>query len=205
MKNYSRLLTVLFAGLIFTGASVGVRAQDNNTNYAFVVFETSVTKKGVETSDKNPQEQRIYISNIVEFPNNTMNDRSVFRNAFKVADEYFIANVSKPLETKGILHQYYDDAIKINNNASYLEIRADVEDMRKQVLENLKERNANVFTFNWTRDNKANGLETSAPTLLYRGAEQPLYGVNEPRAKELKLNEPAQKPSKAQTPTKNVR
>lgn len=175
-RNY-KSTTILFAVLILVFASGIARAQD--TNYAFVVFETSVTKKGVETSDQNPQEQRIYISNVVEFPNNTMNDRSVFRNAFKVADEYFIANVSKPLEEKGILHKYYDDAITINNRESYLDSRELVEEARKRVLENLKERNANVFTFNWTRDANAKGLETSQPTLLYRGAEQPLYGATE--------------------------
>jgi pimeloyl-CoA synthetase len=186
-RNY-KFSAILFAVLFSIGASSIVRAQDNNTNYAFVVFETSVTKKGVETSDKNPQEQRIYISNIVEFPNNTMNDRSVFRNAFKVADEYFIANVVKPMEQKGILHQYYDDAITINNKESYLDTRELVEDTRKRVLENFKERNANVFTFSWTRDADAKGLETSQPTLLYRGSEQPLYGAIEPKTPPTKTN-----------------
>lgn len=179
MKNHLQLLSVLFAVLISIGAFGTAQAQDANTNYAFVVFETTVTKKGVETSDTNPAEQRIYISNVVEFSNNTMQDRSTFRNAFKVADEYFIANLSKPLEAKGILHQYYDDAITVNNKESYLDTRELVEEARKRVLENLKERNANVFTFNWTRDASAKGLETSQPTLLYRGAEQPLYGVSE--------------------------
>lgn len=179
-RNY-KSRTILFAVLILVFASGIAQAQSDSTHYAFVVFETSVTKKGSETSDRNPQEQRIYISNIVEFPSNTMNDRSIFRNAFKVADEYFIANVVNPLEAKGIVHQYYDDAIKINNRESYLDTRALVEEARARVLENLKERNANIFTFNWTRDASAKGLETSQPTLLYRGAEQPLYGVSEPK------------------------
>jgi len=179
MKKHTQLLSILFAVLITISAVGTVQAQSDNTNYGFVVFETTVTKKGVETSDKNPAEQRIYISNIVEFPNNTMQDRSTFRNAYKVADEYFIANVSKPLEEKGILHQYYDDAITVNNKESYLDTRELIEEARRRVLENLKERNANVFTFNWTRDKNATGLETSQPTLLYRGAEQPLYGAGE--------------------------
>jgi hypothetical protein len=177
MKSHTKLIRVLFAVIISISASGIARAQVSDyRNYAFVVFETAVTKKGVETNDQNPQEQRIYISNIVEFPER---DRSIFRNAFKVADAYFIANVSTPLEMKGILHQYYDDGITINNKASFLETRADVEEVRKQVLENLKERNANVFTFNWSREASANGLETSQPTLLYRGSEQPLYGASE--------------------------
>lgn len=177
MKNYTNILPILFAVLITIFASGDVRAQSENMNYGFVVFETTVTKKGVETSDKNPQERRFYVSNVVEFPNNTMNDRSDFRNAYKIADEYFIANIAKPLELKGILHQYYDDAIKVNNRNSYIETRADSEDLRKKVLEDLKEQNANVFTFFWTRDKNTKGLETSQPTLFHRGAEQPLYGA----------------------------
>ncbi len=177
-RNY-KFSAILLIGLFLIVFSASVRAQDADTNYGFVVFETTVTKKGVETSDKNPAERRFYISNIVEFPNNSMSDRSIFRNAYKVADEYFIANVVKPLEAKGISHQYYDDGITVNNKASYLETRADVEEVRKQVLENLKEQNANVFMFNWTREQGAKGLETSLPTLLYHGSEQPLYGVGE--------------------------
>lgn len=188
-RNY-KSTTILFAVLILVFASGIAHAQSDSMNYAFVVFETSVTKKGVETSDQNPQEQRIYISNIVEFPNNTMNDRSVFRNAFKVADEYFIANVVNPLEAKGILHKYYDDAITINNKESYLDTRDLVEEARKRVLENLKERNANVFTFTWTRESGAKGLETSQPTLLHRSPEQPLYGASEPKT--TKTNKPKQ-------------
>ena len=134
-----------------------------------------------------------------------MNDRSVFRNAFKVADEYFIANVVKPMEAKGILHQYYDDAITINNKESYLDTRALVEEARTRVLENLKERNANVFTFNWTRDDNAKGLETSQPTLLYRGAEQPLYGASEVKPAQSKTVEPAQITPNTKTPPKKRR
>jgi hypothetical protein len=81
------------------------------------------------------------------------------------------------------LHKYYDDAIKINNRASYVETRIEVEDLRKQVLEDLKEQNANVFTFFWTRESGAKGLETSKPALLYRGLEQPLYVPVEPKKK----------------------
>jgi hypothetical protein len=184
MKNHTKLLPILFVSLILTAFAASVRAQSSDyTNYGFVVFETTVTKKGVETSDANPSERRFYVSNVVEFPER---DRSIFRNAGKLADEYFIANVSGPLEAKGILHKYYDDAIKINNSASYVETRADVEDLRKKVLEDLKEQNANVFTFFWTRGKDAKGLETSKPTLLYRGSEQPLYTPVEPKTDKTK-------------------
>ena len=202
MKNQGRLFTILFAVLILAFASGGVQAQGNYKDYAFVVFETTVTKKGVETSDKNPTERRFYISNTVEFHES---DASIFRNAAKAADDYFIANVSKPLEAKGILHQYDDDAIKINNNASYLETRADVENERNKVLENLKEQNANVFTFNWTREKDVKGLETSQPTLLYRGAEQPLYGGGEAKPLPPKTIEPAVNSPNAKTPPKKRR
>lgn len=199
MKLYSRINALFFALTILFGAAGAVHAQkeDNSDyrNYAFVVFETTVTKKGVETSDSNPAERRFYISGVVEFPER---DRSIFRNAFKIADAYFIANVSGPLEAKGIVHKYYDDAITINNKASYLETREDVEKLREKVLADLKERNANVFTFNWTRDENANGLETSQPTLVHRGAEQPLYGAPASKSAETKPNvsaAPIQKPS----------
>jgi hypothetical protein len=171
MRNQTKLLPILLAILTSLGAAASVRAQSDYTNYGFVVFETTVTRKDVPTSDSNPSERRFYVSNVVEFPER---DRSIFRNAGKIADEYFIANLVEPLAAKGILHNYYDDAIKINNRASYVETRAEVEDLRKQVLEDLKEQNANVFTFTWTRDKAPKGLETSKPTLFSRGAEQPL-------------------------------
>lgn len=95
-KNY-KFTAVLFALLFTVFTANVVKAQDDSTDYAIVVFETTVTKKGVETSDANPQKQRIYISNIVELPNNSMNDRAVFRDGYKVADEYFISNISNPL------------------------------------------------------------------------------------------------------------
>jgi hypothetical protein len=174
MKNYTKLLSISFAVLLSIFASGIARAQADESNYAFVVFETTVTKKGVETSDKNPQERRFYVSNVVEFPER---DASVLRNAAKIADEYFIANVVEPLEAKGILHQYYDDGIRINNNVVYrIDTRAEYEELQKKVLDELKEQNANVFTFNWTRDLKsAKGLETSQPKIFHRGSEQPLY------------------------------
>ena len=84
-----------------------VRAQ-GEVDYAFVVIETTVTRKGVETSDKNPEERRFYVSNIVEIP---QNNKSAYRNANKSADEYFIKGVVKPMEAKGILHQYYDNDV----------------------------------------------------------------------------------------------
>ena len=179
MKNYSQILPILCAVLISIFASSDANAQTDESNYAFVVFETTVTKSGIETSDTNPEERRFYVSNVVEFPER---DSYVFRHADKIADEYFTANVVEPLKAKGILHQYYDDAIRINNNVVYrLDTRAEVEDLQKQVLQELKEQNANIFTFNWTREKGAKGLETSQPTLFYHESGKPLYGVSEPK------------------------
>lgn len=174
MKNHSQILPILLTVLIFIFASGSALAQTDESNYAFVVFETAVTQKGVETSDKNPQERRFYVSNVVEFPER---DALIFRNAPKIADEYFVANVVRPMEAKGILHQYYDDGIHLNNGVVYrLDTRAEVEELREKSLQELKERSVNVFTFYWTRDNAAKGLETSRPTLFYHAPGKPLYG-----------------------------
>lgn len=173
MKNYLKLLTILFAVLI--GGFITARAQ--TADYAFVVFETTVTREGAKTSDSNPEERRFYVSNIVTFAES---DPSVFRNAAKEADEYFTAGIVEPLKAKGILHQYYDDGIRINNKVVYdLKTRAEVEDLREKTLQELQEQNVNIFTFRWTRDGKIDGLETTRPTLFYHEPDKPLYGANE--------------------------
>ncbi len=62
MNNHSKLLPILLAAFISIFAAVSARAQQNEyMNYGFVVFETTVTRKGVETSDNNPQERRFYV------------------------------------------------------------------------------------------------------------------------------------------------
>jgi hypothetical protein len=172
-RNY-KLSAILLISLILIFAPNIARAQADESNYAFVVFETAVTQKGVETSDKNPQERRFYVSNVVEFPER---DALIFRNAPKIADEYFVANVVEPLAAKGILHQYYDDGIHINNGVVYrLDTRAEVEELQKEALRELKEQSVNIFTFRWTRGEGAKGLETSQPMLFYHAPGKPLYG-----------------------------
>jgi hypothetical protein len=172
-RNY-KLSAILLIGLILIFAPNIARAQADESNYAFVVFETAVTQKGVETSDKNPQERRFYVSNVVEFPER---DALIFRNAAKIADEYFVANVVEPMKAKGILHEYYDDGIHINNSVVYrLDTRAEVEELQKEALQELKEQGVNIFSFNWTRVEGAKGLETSRPTLFYHEPGKPLYG-----------------------------
>lgn len=175
MKKYIKSLPLITALVVLSLVPNVVRAE--SANYAFVTFETAVTRQGIETSDTNPEERRIYISNIVKFPGN---DQAMFRRASKIADDYFIATIVDPMKEKGILFHYYDDAIRINDRAVYdLVTRADVEELRAKVMENLKEQNVNVFTFNWTLNGKTNGLETSQPALIQHNPEQPLYGASE--------------------------
>jgi hypothetical protein len=152
-------------------------AQTAEPEYIFVIFETTVTRQGVETSDEHPEERRFYVSNIIALPSS---DQLLLRRASKIADAYFIAAVVEPLKTKGILHAYYDDAIRINDNAVYrLDTRADVEALRKEVLDDLIGQNANIFTYNWKYGDERVGLDISRPTLFYHQAKHPLYGVGD--------------------------
>ena len=177
MKNSYRLLPILFTAILFMCIGPGMARAQGEMDYAFVVIETTVTRKGVETSDKNPDERRFYISNIVEI---SQSDKSAYRNANKTADEYFIKSVVKPMEAKGILHQYYDENVVINNNGSYTsETRQRADETLKETLAGLKEQNANIFTFTWNYGKIPDGLVSSQPTLLVHKAGQPLY---EPKA-----------------------
>jgi len=138
MKINIRIIS-LFCALMFTAVLArSALAQSDEARYVFVVFETTVTRAGVETSDANPQERRFYVSNVVAFPD----DPGTERRASKIADEYFIAAVSGPLKaTKGIEHQYYDDAIHINNSVVYrLDTKREVEELQKKTIEELKGR-----------------------------------------------------------------
>ena len=175
MKIISTLNKFLFWVLLLGAFAATITAQTDESDYAFVIFDTTVTQTGVETSDKHPQERRIYVSNIVAFPNS---DPALFRRASKVADDYFTATVVDPMKVKGILHQYYDDAIHINNSVVFrLDTKADVEEVRGKALEGFKEQNANVFTFTWIRDAAAGGLEMSKPVLVQHKSTQPLFGT----------------------------
>ena len=172
-------MPILFAVLlacVFAGRS---QAQTDEPNYVFVIFETTVTRQGVETSDVNPEERRFYVSNVVAIPSA---DPALVRRASKTADEYFTATVADPMKAKGILHQYYDDGIRINDNVVYrLDTRAEVEDLQKKTLLELKEQGANIFTFTWAYGEKTNGLDTSKPALFYHEPKKPLYEpINKP-------------------------
>ena len=192
MKDFTKILPVIFAILLVgVSAKLSTARAVDEPNYAFVVFETTVTQKGVETSDAHPEERRFYVSNIVAFP---ASDQALFRRAAKVAADYFIAAVVEPMKAKGILHQYYDDAIHINNSVVFeLDTKTDVEEVRVKALQDLKEQNANVFTFTWVRGNAPGGLEMSKPVLLQHKSTQPLYGVVDQKMPPAKENGPAPK------------
>ncbi len=176
MKKISWFFAILLVSTVLS--PLMARVQADTPSYAFVIFETAVTRQGVETDDDHPEEQRVYVSNVVAFPEK---DPSVFRSAMKLADDYFIATVVEPMKGKGILHQYYDDGIRINDKVTYdIDTRADVETLHSKVLQDLKERNNNVFTFTWTRTEEPNGLKSSHPTLFYHNPNQPLYLADTP-------------------------
>src|SRR5258708_6017223 len=176
MKNSMKVMSLVLVVLLTIILVPAAKAQAD-TQYMFVIFETAVTKKGVETSDEFPEERRFYVSNIVGF---STSDQAMIRRASKIADDYFTANVVKPMEGKGIAHEYFDDGIRINDNVIYrLDTRADVEALRTKVLQDLKEQSANIFTFTWAKDQKTNGLATASPVLFYHEPKKPLYGVTE--------------------------
>jgi len=192
MKKYTYFLPILLAFVILGIFSGTAKAQGDEPNYAFVVFETTVTRVGVETSDKNPEERRFYVSNVVAIPSA---DPAVLRRASKTADEYFTATVVDPLKAKGVAHQYYDDGIRINNNVVYrLDTRAEVEELRVKTLEEIKEQSVNIFTFTWAYGEKTNGLETSHPTLFYREPKSTFYGTGETAAPPKVTHPPVKKP-----------
>ena len=196
MNIFSNIKTLIPA-ILLNLSLAGIAMAQNQSVYTFVVFETTVTQKGVETSDAHPQERRFYVSSIVEF---TENDPSVERNASKIADNYFTATVVKPLEAKGILHQYYDDAIHMNDGVVYrLDTKADVEEVRQKAFERLKNMDVNVFSFTWDRTKGTMGLEDSKPVLIAHNPEQPLYGYPAPKAP-VKPETPAKPAAKRRTP-----
>lgn len=166
---------LLMAALVTAVLSTAVRAQADEPNYVFVMFETTVTRVGVETSDANPEERRFYVSNVVGFP---ADDPGQLRRASKIADDYFTHMVVEPLKAKGIAHQYYDDGISINDRVVYvLYTRQEVEDLRIKTLAGLKEQNANVYTFNWAFGKEASGPEGPALQLFYHAPTMISYGL----------------------------
>lgn len=193
MNIYCRAVSIVFAALLACLFAVNAQAQADEPNYVFVIFETTVTRQGIETSDAEPEERRFYVSNLVAVPSE---DPALLRRASRLADDYFTATVVEPMKAKGILHQYYDDGIRINDNVVYrLDTRAEVDDLQKKTLEGLKEQGANIFTFTWKFGEKPGGLEMSHPVLFYREPKKPLYGMTEkPATPAVPKTQPKPKP-----------
>ncbi len=139
-------------------------------DWFFVVVETHVHQKAVETDDEHPEERRWYISNVVALPANIADYSSK-----KKAGEYFDANVVAPAKTRGILVDYYDDEMQINGGSVLaMGSRAQAEEMRNKDLEDRKEQGGNIYSFELVFG-PAKGEETSKPKLIHRNKEQPNY------------------------------
>ena len=139
-------------------------------DWFFVVVETHVHQKGVETDNEHPEERRWYISNLVALPANIPD-----YSAKKKAGEYFDANVVEPAKTRGILVDYYDDEMQINGGSVIrVDSRAQAEEMRTKDVADRKEQGGNIYSFELVFG-PAKGEETSKPKLIYRNKEQPSY------------------------------
>jgi len=149
------------------GAAAGSKADGD---WFFVVVETHVHQKGIETDSEDPEERRWYISNVVALPANIPD-----YSAKKKAGEYFDANVVEPAKARGILVDYYDDEMQINGGSVIrVESRAAAEEMRTKDIADRKEQGGNIYSFELDFG-PAKGEETSKPKLIYRNKEQPNY------------------------------
>jgi hypothetical protein len=168
---------VFFLALIFcllpglrsrpAGASAPGKAAGD---WFFVVVETHVHQKGIETDSDRPEERRWYVSNLVQLPA-SIPDYS----AKKKAGEYFDANVVEPAKTRGILVDYYDDEMQINGGSVIrVDSRAQAEEMRNKDIADRKEQGGNIYSFEIVFG-PAKGEDTSKPRLIYRNKEQPNY------------------------------
>ncbi len=139
-------------------------------DWFFVVVETHVHQKGVETDSEHPEERRWYVSNLVTLPANIPD-----YSAKKKAGEYFDANVVEPAKRRGILVDYYDDEMQINGGSVIrVDSRAQAEEMRNKDIADRKEQGGNIYSFEIVFG-PAKGEETSKPKLIYRNKEQPNY------------------------------
>ncbi len=143
-----------------------------NTVYLFVEIETTVHRKGVETSSENPNERRWYISNVVVQPEDVP-DYSLVKQKIM---PYFSRNVMDPAEAKGILIDYGDEDVRVNSETSRAnyESRDEAEEARNKAIEYRKGQSGNIYSFELVFG-PAKGEETSKPKLIYRDKEQPNY------------------------------
>lgn len=149
------------------GAAANGKADGD---WFFVVVETHVHQKAVETSSEHPEERRWYTSNVVALPANIPD----YSNK-KKAGEYFDRNVVEPAKTRGIVVDYYDQDMQINGGSVIrVDSREQAEEMRNKDIEDRKEQGGNIYSFELVFG-PAKGEETSKPKLIYRNKEQPNY------------------------------
>jgi hypothetical protein len=173
IKLFALFVLLLLATLASTCLQPTVTATNTTTaqtEWFFVVIETRVHAKNVETDSDHPEERRWYISNVAALPENIAS-----YSAPKKVNEYFDTNVVAPAEKRGVVIEYYDNESQINGGSVIaIETRAQAEEMRKKDLEDRKEQGGNIYSFNIVFG-PAKGEETSQPALVFRNKTQPNY------------------------------
>lgn len=149
----------------------GVTKQDDAA-YCFIEVEAACYRKGEEISERNPQERRWYISNVVIQPDDVA-DYSLIK---KVYQPYFSRNVMDPVEARGIALDYSDQDIRLNGESSRAnyETKAEAETARNEAIDYRKGQSGNIYSFEIDLNNPK-GEATSKPKMIYRDKEQPSY------------------------------
>ena len=144
-----------------------------NTAYLFVEIETTVHRKGVETSSENPEERRWYFSNVVVQPM----DVPTYSLIKQKIMPYFSRNVMDPFEARGFALDYGEQDVRLNGESSYAnyESREQAEEARAKELDYRKNQSGNIYSFELVFAGTPKGEETSKPKLIYRDKEQPNY------------------------------
>lgn len=146
--------------------------RNGNTAYLFVEIETTVHRKGVETSSDNPNERRWYMSNVIIQPE----DVPTYSLIKQKIMPYFSRNVMDPAETRGILIDYGEQDVRLSGEGSLAnyETREEAEAQRDKEIEYRKRNSGNIYSFTLLFG-PAKGEETSKPKLIYRDKDQPNY------------------------------
>lgn len=172
-----RLIFLLALGLLSFAVSktppVGAALRHQpNTVYQFVEIETTVHRKGVETSSEHPNERRWYFSQVIVQPMDVPT-YSLIRQKFM---PYFSRNVMDPAETRGVLVDYGEQDVRLNGEVSEAnyETQAAAEEQRNKELEYRKGQSGNIFSFE-IDFNDPKGEATTKPKLIYRDKGQPNY------------------------------
>jgi hypothetical protein len=168
------LLILISCFLLFQSArpSTVASAHPANAAYLFVEIETTVHRKGVETSSEHPEERRWYFSTVIVQPED-FPTYSLIKQKFM---PYFSRNVMDPAETRGIVIDYGEQDVRLNGEVSQAnyETRAEAESARNKEMEYRKEQGGNIYSFE-IDFNQPKGEQTSKPKLIYRDKEQPNY------------------------------